>query len=173
MSKNEGAARPQVRFETSHGSIILELFEKEAPKTVANFLSYVESGHYERTIFHRVIEGFMIQGGGLDASMREKDTKEPVVNEAANGVSNERGTIAMARTPVIDSATAQFFINVADNKFLDHKSKTPQGFGYCVFGKVVQGLDIVDKINKVSTCSRGGHDDVPSEPITILKVAKA
>ena len=173
MSKTEGSARPQVRFETSMGSIILELFEQDAPKTVANFLAYVDNGHYERTIFHRVIEGFMVQCGGMDMEMNEKETKDPIVNEAANGVSNVRGTIAMARTPVIDSATAQFFINVADNKFLDHKSKTPQGFGYCVFGKVVQGMDIVDKINTVNTCSRAGHDDVPSEPVTILKVARA
>ncbi len=173
MSDSSASKRPQVRFETTLGTIILELFEQEAPKTVANFLSYIDNGHYERTIFHRVIEGFMIQGGGMDSSMNEKETADPIVNEAANGVSNLRGSIAMARTPVIDSATAQFFINVADNLFLDHKSKTPQGFGYCVFGKVVQGMDVVDKINTVNTTSRGGHDDVPSEPITILKAARA
>jgi len=173
MSKDETAARPQVRFETSYGKIIFELFEKEAPKTVANFLSYVDDGHYERTIFHRVIDGFMVQGGGMDMEMNEKDTEPPVENEAANGLSNERGTIAMARTQVVNSATAQFFINLANNKFLDHKDKTPQGFGYCVFGKVVDGMDVVDKIAKVSTCSRGYHDDVPCDPITILKVARA
>ncbi len=167
------AALPQVRLETTAGTITLELFEKDSPITVANFLSYVDDGHYDKTIFHRVIEGFMIQGGGMDLEMDEKDTEPPIKNEAGNGISNARGTIAMARTQVVDSATAQFFINVNDNTFLDHKDDTPRGFGYCAFGRVVSGMDVVDKINAVKTCSRKGHDDVPYENVAILKAARA
>ncbi|MFX1762287.1 peptidylprolyl isomerase [Paraburkholderia sp. A1RI-2L] len=158
-----------VELHTNHGVIKLELNAEKAPKTVANFLNYVRSGHYDGTVFHRVIDGFMIQGGGFDASMQQKPTQAPIENEANNGLKNERGSIAMARTNDPHSASAQFFINVADNDFLNHSSPTPQGWGYAVFGKVVDGLDVVEKIKKVKTGSKGFHQDVPLENVVIEK----
>lgn len=157
----------KVKLTTGMGDIELELFDKETPVTVRNFLDYVKSGHYNGTIFHRVIDGFMIQGGGMDADMNELDTEPPIKNEAHVAPSNKRGTVAMARTNVVDSATAQFFINLVDNDFLDHKSKSPSGYGYCVFGKVTKGMNVVDKIGKVETRPYGYHDDVPVEPVVI------
>ncbi|MFZ5571801.1 MAG: peptidylprolyl isomerase [Thermodesulfobacteriota bacterium] len=158
-----------VKLETSMGEIRIELYADKAPKTVANFLEYVNSGHYDGTIFHRVIDGFMIQGGGMTASMKEKSTLEPVENEADNGLANDAYTIAMARTMDPHSATAQFFINVSRNDFLNHRAKNPQGWGYAVFGKVTQGREVVDQIKTVATGRRGMHDDVPLEPVVILK----
>ena len=163
------ADNPTVLLETTSGDILIELFTDKAPKTVANFLQYVDEGFYTNTIFHRVIPGFMIQGGGLGARMDEKSTREPVTNEADNGLKNERGTIAMARTQAPHSATAQFFINVADNAFLDHTAPTPQGWGYAVFGRVVGGTDVVDRIAAVPTGRRGFHDDVPRQDVVIEK----
>lgn len=157
-------------IETSIGSITLELDEAKAPITVKNFLDYAASGHYDGTIFHRVIDGFMIQGGGFTKEMNQKATKAPIKNEAANGLANARGTIAMARTMVVDSATSQFFINLVDNGFLDYRGPSPQTFGYCVFGKVVDGMEVVDKIGKVRTGFAGPHQNVPEEPIVIKKV---
>ena len=157
-----------VTIKTTKGDIKLELFEKEAPITVKNFLSYVRSGFYKGTIFHRVIPNFMIQGGGMDEQFLQKPTEKPIKNEATNQISNKRGTIAMARTQVVDSATSQFFINVVDNDFLDFKAPTAQFYGYCVFGKVVEGMDVVDKIAKVKTGSKGFHQDVPKDPVVIL-----
>ncbi|MDX9785733.1 MAG: peptidylprolyl isomerase [Desulfobacterales bacterium] len=154
---------PQVRLETNKGAITLELNRDKAPKTVENFLSYVESGFYNGTIFHRVIKGFMIQGGGFTPDMAQKDTRGPVNNEADNGLSNSRGTIAMARTNDPHSATAQFFINAKNNPFLNHTAKSESGWGYCVFGKVVQGMDVVDAIEMVET----GSQDVPTTPVVI------
>ena len=159
-----------VTIKTSKGDIKLELFEKEAPITVKNFLSYVKSGFYKGTIFHRVIPNFMIQGGGMDENFMQKETADPIKNEAANQISNKRGTIAMARTQVVDSATSQFFINVVDNDFLDFKAPIPQYYGYCVFGKVVEGMDVADAIVSVPTASKGMHRDVPQENIVILDV---
>lgn len=161
-----------VLMETSMGLITLELYPDKAPATVANFLQYVDAGHYEGVIFHRVIENFMIQGGGFTIAMKEKPTQAPVINEADNGLSNLTGTIAMARTTDPHSASAQFFINTGDNVFLDHKGKTPDGWGYCVFGKVVDGMDVVNKIKKVKTRRQGFHDDVPVEPVTIISVMR-
>jgi peptidyl-prolyl cis-trans isomerase B (cyclophilin B) len=158
---------PQVVLETSEGNITLELDAEKAPITVKNFLDYVEAGHYDGTIFHRVISNFMIQGGGMDAAMKEKKTKSPIKNEADNGLQNLRGTVAMARTGVVDSATAQFFINVKDNSFLNHRDKSSQGYGYAVFGKVIDGMDVVEKIKGVATGRKGFHDDVPLSPVTI------
>ena len=155
------ATNPVVLLETTSGDILIELYPDKAPKTVENFLQYVDSGFYKNTIFHRVIPGFMIQGGGYTIRMDEKETQAPIENEANNGVSNERGTIAMARTMDPHSATAQFFINLVDNEFLDFKSESLQGWGYCAFGKVTEGMDVVDKIAKVKTKSQGPHDDVP------------
>ena len=163
---------PKVALETDKGKIVLELYPDKAPKTVQNFLSYVDAGHYNNTIFHRVIPNFMIQGGGMNASMKENPTKAPIKNEADNGLKNQRGTIAMARTQVPDSATAQFFINTVNNDFLDFKSKTIQGWGYTVFGQVVDGMDVVDAIAKVKTGSRGGHQDVPIETVMIIKAER-
>ena len=157
-----------VTLKTNFGDIVIELFEKEAPVTVKNFLDYVNSGFYKETLFHRVIPGFMIQGGGMDRSFNQKATASPIKNEAANQLSNKRGTIAMARTSVVDSATSQFFINLVDNDFLDFRAPTPQHYGYCVFGKVVTGMDIVDKIAGVATGRRGMHADVPQEDVVIL-----
>ncbi|MGE4553228.1 MAG: peptidylprolyl isomerase [Desulfovibrionaceae bacterium] len=165
-------SHPMVLLETDKGEILIELYEDKAPKTVANFLSYVDDGHYNGLIFHRVIENFMIQGGGMDAMLRDKETKDPIENEADNGLSNERGTIAMARTMEPHSATAQFFINVRDNKALDHTAKTPDGWGYCVFGKVTEGMEAVDKIRKVQTRRQGWHDDVPKDPIYISRASR-
>ena len=159
-----------VKLQTSLGTITLELYADKAPETVKNFLAYVAAGHYDNTIFHRVIDGFMIQGGGFEPDMKQKPAGAPVKNEADNGLRNERGTIAMARTSDPHSATAQFFINVKDNGFLDHTAPNSQGWGYCVFGKVVDGMDVVDKIRAVKTSSRGFHQDVPVEDVIIEKV---
>ena len=161
--------RVLVKLETSMGDITLELNPDKAPATTANFLQYVKSGFYDGTIFHRVISGFMIQGGGLDADMKEKPTREPIKNEADNGLANLTYTVAMARTQDPHSASAQFFINVADNDFLNHKAKTVEGWGYAVFGKVVAGQDVVDKIKAVPTTTKGFFQDVPREPVVIIK----
>jgi len=158
-----------VRLETSMGDIFLELNAEKAPQTVANFLSYVKAGHYDGTIFHRVIDGFMIQGGGMTANMSEKPTGAPIENEADNGLTNDPYTVAMARTMDPHSATAQFFINVKKNDFLNHTAKNERGWGYAVFGKVVKGHAVVNKIKGVSTGRAGMHDDVPREPIEIIK----
>lgn len=160
----------QVVMKTSMGDIQLELFDKEAPETVRNFLAYAASGHYDNTLFHRVIDNFMIQGGGFDPQFRQKPTNKPIRNEADNQVSNARGTIAMARTSDPHSATSQFFINVVDNDFLNFRAPTAQFYGYCVFGKVVAGMDVVDKIKTVPTGRHGMHDDVPCDPVVILSV---
>ena len=160
----------KVTMETSMGTISLELNDEKAPETVANFVGYAKAGHYDGTIFHRVIDGFMIQGGGFTKDMNQKPTGEPVRNEAMNGLKNRRGTIAMARTMVVDSATSQFFINLVDNDFLDFQSPTPQGFGYAVFGQVIDGMEVVDKIAKVRTGFSGPHQNVPEDPILIKKV---
>ncbi len=167
----EGGSAPQVQLETSHGNIVIELNRDKAPNTVANFLSYVEDGFYDATIFHRVIENFMIQGGGFDENFQQKETKAPIENEADNGLSNKRGTLAMARTNDPHSATAQFFINTVDNDFLDFKGKAPSGWGYAVFGEVVEGMDVVDKIRAVKTTMRGPHQDVPAETVLIIKAS--
>jgi len=156
-----------ILFETTLGNITIELFETDAPETTANFKQYVEDGFYTGTIFHRVIDGFMIQGGGFEPGMIQKDTRDPISNEASNGLSNNRGTIAMARTMDPHSATAQFFINVTDNDFLNFRSETPDGFGYCVFGRVFDGLDVVDAIKAVETTHRAGHSDVPRDDVII------
>lgn len=161
--------RPQVVLETNKGNIIISLNPEKAPITVENFLSYVKSGHYNGLIFHRVIPDFMIQGGGYDMAMRERPTRPPIKNEANNGLKNVRGTIAMARTNEIHSATAQFFINLVDNDFLDYKNDTPQGYGYAVFGEVVSGMDVVDAIAKIPTRRLGVHEDVPQIPVLIKK----
>ena len=158
-----------ITIKTNFGDITIELFEKESPITTANFLEYVRSGFYNNTIFHRVIPGFMIQGGGVDTDFVQKPTNKPIKNEAANQVSNKRGTLAMARTQVVDSATCQFFINLVDNDFLDYKAPVPQYYGYCVFGKVTSGMEVVDKIAAVQTGSRGMHRDVPTENVVILE----
>ena len=158
-------------IETSLGSIELELDAAKAPLTVTNFMEYAKGGHYDGTVFHRVIDGFMIQGGGFTADMVQKRTREPIRNEAANGLKNARGTIAMARTMVVDSATSQFFINLKDNAFLDYRGPHPQTFGYAVFGHVTKGMDVVDKIAKVETGNRGFHQDVPVEPVVIKTVS--
>lgn len=158
---------PVVKLETSKGDVYIELYKKEAPITVENFLNYVESGFYNGTIFHRVINGFMIQGGGFLPGMEEKETGEPIKNEANNSLSNKRGTVAMARTSIVDSATAQFFINVVDNNFLDYKSDSPAEYGYAVFGKVVDGMDVVDEIKGISTTRRGYFSDVPADDVII------
>ena len=160
---------PVVKLETSMGDILVRLDARKAPMTTANFLEYVKAGQYDGTIFHRVIKDFMIQGGGMTASLREKTTRAPIKNEADNGLRNRKYTIAMARTSDPHSATAQFFINVKDNSFLDHRSKDPQGWGYAVFGKVVAGQDVVDKIAKVRTGRVGWYDDVPTEDVVIEK----
>ncbi len=159
----------KVKMQTNHGDIVIELDAEKAPKTVANFIGYVQDGFYDNTIFHRVINGFMIQGGGMEPGMSEKATKAPIENEANNGLKNERGTIAMARTMDPHSASAQFFINVKDNPFLNHSSPTPDGWGYAVFGKVVEGMDVVDKIKEVNTGNYGFHQDVPTEDVVVEK----
>ncbi|MDR3213432.1 MAG: peptidyl-prolyl cis-trans isomerase [Azoarcus sp.] len=156
-----------VKLHTNHGTITLELDAAKAPTTVENFLGYVTAGHYDNTVFHRVIDGFMIQGGGFEPGMKQKPTGEPIRNEADNGLCNTRGTIAMARTNDPHSATAQFFINVADNDFLDFRAPDSQGWGYCVFGRVIDGLDVVDNIRKVDTGNKGLHQDVPREDVII------
>lgn len=162
-------SKPLVKLETSMGEIVLELNAEKAPDTVANFLQYVKDGFYNGTIFHRVIGTFMIQGGGFDANMSQKPTRAPIKNEADNGLTNDTYTIAMARTQDPHSASSQFFINVADNKMLNHRDKSPQGWGYAVFGKVVKGQEVVDKIKAVDTGNRGMHQNVPVEPVTIIK----
>ncbi len=160
-------------IETNKGTITLELNETKAPETVDNFVRYARDGHYDGTIFHRVIDGFMIQGGGFTRDMNQKPTRPPVRNEAMNGLKNERGAIAMARTSVVDSATSQFFINLVDNDFLDFTAPTPQGFGYAVFGKVTDGMSVVDAIAKVRTGVRGFYENVPEEAVVIRKVTVA
>lgn len=157
----------QVALNTNYGQIVIELNAAKAPKTVANFVDYVKSGHYSGTIFHRVINGFMIQGGGFDEKMQQKSTKAPIENEADNGLSNEVGTIAMARTMDPHSASAQFFINVSNNSFLNHTAKNSQGWGYAVFGRVTQGMDVVEKIKAVRTGNKAGHQDVPVDAVVI------
>jgi len=164
------AKNPIVVMETSMGTIEIELYQDKAPITVKNFLKYAEEKFYDGTIFHRVIQNFMIQGGGFTVDMQRKETHDPIKNEATNGLKNERGTIAMARTSVIDSATSQFFINVKDNFFLNHKSDSPDEYGYAVFGKVVKGMDVVDKINSVKTGKKGRYQDVPIEPVVIKSI---
>lgn len=159
-----------ITLHTNFGDITLELDSEKAPKTAANFQQYAEDGFYEGTIFHRVIDNFMVQGGGFTVDMEQKETKAPIENEADNGLKNDCYTIAMARTMDPDSASSQFFINVKDNDFLNHTAKTTQGWGYCVFGKVVEGQEIVDKIKDVPTGSSGFHQDVPTEPVVIEKV---
>ena len=163
---------PTVLLETSSGDILVELFADKAPQTVANFLKYVDDGIYTNTIFHRVIPSFMIQGGGMGARMDEKPTREPVTNEADNGLKNDRGTLAMARTRDPHSATAQFFINLVDNDFLNHSSPTADGWGYCVFGKVVEGIENVDKIAKVKTKTVGFHENVPTDMVLITGASR-
>jgi peptidyl-prolyl cis-trans isomerase A (cyclophilin A) len=163
------AAPQKVKLETSLGTVVLELDGAKAPKSVENFVQYVKDGHYNGTVFHRVIDGFMVQGGGFTPDMQQKPTRTPITNEAANGLKNTKYTIAMARTGEPHSATAQFFINVADNTFLNHTAPTPQGWGYAVFGKVVTGTEVVDKIRLAPTGNRGMHQNVPTTPITILK----
>ena len=171
VQSHAAAPLPKVKIETSMGDIVVELNPAKAPKTVSNFLYYVKSGFYNNTIFHRVINGFMIQGGGHTADMQEKaNSRKPVVNEAGNGLKNDAYTIAMARTNDPDSATAQFFINVANNDFLNHKNETPSGYGYAVFGKVIQGQDVVDRIKSVSTGSYGPYQDVPKTPVIIKSI---
>lgn len=165
---------PVVVMETNMGKVKIELFEKEAPISVKNFLEYTKSGFYNGTIFHRVIPGFMIQGGGFTPALEQKETKAAIKNEAANGLKNDRGTVAMARTMMVDSATAQFFINVANNEFLNHKPGGPRTFGYAVFGKVLEGMDVVDKIVATPTSFQKGNADVPNTPVVIksMKVVK-
>jgi cyclophilin family peptidyl-prolyl cis-trans isomerase len=163
-------ANPKVLIKTNFGDITVELDEKAAPKTVDNFLTYVLDGFFNGTIFHRVIPGFMIQGGGFTADFVQKPTRAPIKNEAANGLLNKKGTIAMARTSDVDSATAQFFINTADNAFLNHRRKTTDEFGYCVFGWVTEGMDVVGKIEKVATTQKGMHSDVPANPVIIESI---
>ena len=158
---------PKVLMRTSHGDITIELDAGKAPISAENFLGYVRDGFYDGTIFHRVIENFMIQGGGFTPDMQQKTSGAPIENEAGNGLQNERGTLAMARTQVVNSATAQFFINTVDNDFLNHRDTSPAGFGYAVFGRVVEGMDTVDAIRKVPTGNHGGHGDVPNETVTI------
>jgi cyclophilin family peptidyl-prolyl cis-trans isomerase len=163
----QGAAAPRVKLATSAGDIVLELQAAKAPKSVENFLVYVKKGHYNGTIFHRVIPGFMIQGGGFDKAMAQKPTEKPIENEATNGLKNDKYTVAMARTPHPHSASAQFFINVNDNAFLNHSAPTQQGWGYAVFGRVVEGQDVVDKITAVPTGNQGMHQNVPLTPVII------
>jgi peptidyl-prolyl cis-trans isomerase B (cyclophilin B) len=158
-----------VVLHTSMGDIKLALDAENAPATVANFLQYVRDGHYDNTVFHRVIDGFMVQGGGFEPGMKQKGTRAPVANEAGNGLKNTKYTVAMARTSDPHSATAQFFINVGDNGFLDYKGPSPQGWGYCVFGKVVEGQDVVDRIRAVPTATSGFHQDVPRDDVVINK----
>ena len=167
MSEN-----PVVLLETTSGDILVELYPDKAPETVANFLKYVDNGFYNNTIFHRVIPGFMIQGGGLTARMPQKDTEAPIKNEADNGLKNDRGTIAMARTMDPHSATAQFFINLVDNDFLNFQAPSGNGWGYCVFGKVTEGMDVVDKIAKVKTTTVGMYQDVPSDLVVITGASR-
>jgi cyclophilin family peptidyl-prolyl cis-trans isomerase len=167
----ESTSRPRVKIETTKGEIVIELFSQAAPKTVANFLQYVNDGFYNGTIFHRVIKNFMIQGGGLTEDMTQKPTREPIINEADNGRANLPGTVAMARKPDPNSATAQFFINVKDNQALNFRNKTPQGWGYCVFGRVVSGMEVVKEIENTPTGVKDGVPDVPQTPVVMTKVS--
>ena len=159
----------KVKLATNHGDIVIELESEKAPLSAENFLQYVRDGHYDGTVFHRVIDGFMIQGGGFEPGLKQKPTRDPIKNEAQNGLKNNTYTVAMARTPDPDSATAQFFINVANNDFLNFTSPDPRGFGYAVFGKVVEGQDVVEQIKKVKTGSKGFHQDVPVDDVVIVK----
>jgi cyclophilin family peptidyl-prolyl cis-trans isomerase len=168
-AKLKGSAPMKVKLTTSMGAITVELNKEKAPVSTENFVKYVDSGHYDGTIFHRVIDGFMIQGGGFTKDMQQKPSLAPIKNEAANGLKNDMYTLAMARTGVRDSATAQFFINVKANDFLNYRDESPQGWGYAVFGKVVEGQDVVDKIRKVATGNAGMHQNVPLEPVVIVK----
>jgi cyclophilin family peptidyl-prolyl cis-trans isomerase len=168
----QDAKNPRVVMETSLGKVVIELYPVKAPITVKNFLQYVDDKHYDGTVFHRVKPDFMVQGGGFEPGLKERKTRDPIKNEAGNNVSNERGTIAMARTKVPDSATSQFFINVVDNRFLD-RANAKDEVGYAVFGKVVEGMDVVDKIRRVDTESRGVHDDVPVKDVLIQTVRRA
>lgn len=161
-----------VRISTSKGDIVAELFAEQTPKTVENFLKYVDDGHYMNTIFHRVIPGFMIQGGGFEPNFIELPSMHPIINEAAHGPRNTRGTLAMARTAEVNSATCQFFINLADNEFLNHQDDSPEGFGYCVFGQVTEGMDVVDAIAAVPTGHHGPHEDVPLTPVVIKRIVQ-
>ena len=162
----------QVDIETNHGTIRVELDDAKAPISSRNFLSYVDAGHYDGTVFHRVIPGFMVQGGGFEAGMRQKATQPSIANEANNGLKNERYTLAMARTSAPHSATSQFFINATDNKFLNFTAESPSGWGYAVFAKVVSGTEVVDAIEKVKTGNRGGHGDVPLDDVVIVRAAR-
>ncbi len=173
MAIADNHERPQVVLSTNLGDITVELRPDEAPTSVENFLRYVDNDRYDGLIFHRVIPGFMIQGGGYDTDMEEVSTFEPIENEADNGLENRRGTVAMARTNEIDSATSQFFINLGDNNFLDHSGPSPRNYGYAVFGEVVDGMDVVDEIAGLETTSRGGHSDVPAEPVIIEEARRA
>jgi peptidyl-prolyl cis-trans isomerase B (cyclophilin B) len=166
---DKAMANPTVTLDTNHGKIVLELLAQEAPGSVESFLAYANAGFYDGTVFHRVIPNFMIQGGGFDDRMSQKPTRKPVPNEADNGLKNDRGTVAMARTNDPHSATAQFFINLKDNGFLNHTGKNPQGWGYTVFGRVIEGMDVVDAIARVKTGRRGHYDDVPLETVVIQK----
>lgn len=170
--KKTDVSNPVVVMETSKGTVKIELWQDKAPVTVKNFLRYVDEKFYDGTVFHRVIANFMIQGGGFTSDMKKKKTHSPIENEAKSDVKNVRGTIAMARTNVINSATAQFFINVVDSKFLDHKDKTPKGFGYAVFGKVIEGMDVVDEIRRIKTTTKGPHRNVPAEAVEIESVRR-
>jgi len=166
-SKLKGTKTMKISMKTSLGTVMMELYPEKAPITVKNFIQYIESGHFNGTVFHRVIPGFMVQGGGFEPGMKQKDVGTPIKNEADNGLGNEAGTLAMARTPDPDSATAQFFINLKDNTFLNYSAPTAQGWGYCVFGKVTEGMDVIHSIEKVSTGSAGMHQDVPVEDVMI------
>ncbi len=168
--KDSAKANPKVRLVTTMGEVTIELYPDKAPASTENFLGYAKDGFYKGTVFHRVIPGFMIQGGGLTANLTQKPTKAPVKNEAANGLKNDRGTVAMARTSVPDSGTAQFFINVADNAFLNHRNTSPQGFGYAVFGRVIKGMDVVDKIVATPTKTTGPYENVPVKPVVLESV---
>lgn len=159
-----------IKIETNYGDIFLELDEEKAPQTVENFLRYIKINHFDNTLFHRVIPNFMIQGGGFDLEFKQKPTMSPLENEADNGLSNDPGTIAMARTNDPHSATSQFFINTSENSFLNYKSRSTQGWGYCVFGKTTDGLDVIDKISSISTSKRNGHQDVPAEDVIIKTI---
>ena len=167
-----GENNPVVVMETSEGSVQIELWADKAPISVKNFLRYVDDGFFDGTIFHRVITDFMIQGGGMTPDMKPKKTRDPIKNEASADLKNDRGTVAMARTNLVNSATSQFFINVVDNAFLNHKDKSPMGYGYAAFGKVIEGMDVVDKIRNVKTISFGQHQDVPASPVMIIKVTR-
>ena len=164
---------PTVTIRTNLGDIEVELLQNKAPESVKNFLTYVDEKFYDQTIFHRVIDGFMVQGGGFSTDFKEKKTAAPIRNEAAHRVPNMRGTLAMARTSDVHSATSQFFINVSDNDFLNYTNATPSGYGYCVFGQVIKGMDVIDKIKKVKTGSKNGHQDVPVENVTILEITRS